>query len=111
MAGRTVTDPRSELGFRTDKSYALPGAVLTLRGRQAWMHDYNPDQSVGATFTALPGAFFVVNGAAQPRDAWLSMAAAEVKFMTGWSLAASLDSQWAPHATSYAGKDSVRYRW
>lgn len=109
--GKTVTDPRSEIGVRTDKSYGLPGAVLTLRGRQAWMHDYSPDQSVGATFTALPGASFVVNGAAQPRDAWLSTAAAEVKFVSGWSLAASLDSQWAPHATSYSGKGSVRYQW
>ena len=109
--GKTVTDPRSELGVRTDKSFALLGAVLTLRGRQAWMHDYNPDQSVGATFTSLPGASFVVNGAAQPRDAWLSTAAAEVKFVSGWALAASLESQWAPHATSYSGKGSVRFQW
>jgi uncharacterized protein with beta-barrel porin domain len=109
--GKTVPDPRSEIGVRTDKSYALSGAVLTLRGRQAWMHDFNPDQSVGATFTALPGASFVVNGAAQPRDAWLSTAAAEVKFVSGWAVAASLDSQWAPHATSYSGKGSVRYQW
>jgi uncharacterized protein with beta-barrel porin domain len=109
--GKTVTDTRSELGLRTDKSYALPGAVLTLRGREAWMHDYNPDRAIGATFTTLPGASFVVNGATQPRDAWLSTIAAEVKFVSGWSLAAALDSEWAPHATTYTGKGTVRYQW
>ena len=40
--------------------------VLTLRGRFAWAHDYNPDRSIGATFQALPGASFVVNGARRP---------------------------------------------
>jgi uncharacterized protein with beta-barrel porin domain len=109
--GKTVTDTRSELGLRTDKSYALPGAALTLRGREAWMHDYNPDRAIGATFTTLPGASFVVNGATQPRDAWLSTIAAEVKFVSGWSLAAALDSEWAPHATTYTGKGTVRYQW
>ncbi len=53
----------------------------------------------------------VVNGAAQPRDAWLSTAAAEVKFVSGRALAASLESQWVPHATSYSGKGSFRYQW
>ena len=42
MAPRSVTDPRSELGFRTDKSFAMPDGVLTLRGRLAWAHDYDP---------------------------------------------------------------------
>ena len=53
---KSVTDPRSELGFRTDKSFAMPDGVLTLRGRLAWAHDYDPDRSIGATFQTLPGA-------------------------------------------------------
>ena len=43
----------------------LPDATLTLRSRFAWAHDYNTDRSIGATFQTLPGASFVVNGAAQ----------------------------------------------
>ena len=30
---KSVTDTRSELGIRTDKSYAMQDAILTLRGR------------------------------------------------------------------------------
>jgi hypothetical protein len=62
--GQSVTDVRSELGIRTDKSYAVQNGVLTLRGRLAWAHDFDPDRSVSATFLSLPGASFVVNGAA-----------------------------------------------
>lgn len=48
--------------------------MLTLRGRAAWAHDFNPDRSLGATFQTLPGASFVVNGAAQASDLRLSPA-------------------------------------
>ncbi|WP_439409332.1 autotransporter outer membrane beta-barrel domain-containing protein [Bradyrhizobium sp. DASA03076] len=35
-ASQSLTDSRSELGLRTDKSYAMQNGVLTLRGRTAW---------------------------------------------------------------------------
>jgi uncharacterized protein with beta-barrel porin domain len=108
---KSATDSRSELGFRTDKSYALQGAILTLRGREAWVHDYNPNLAIGAAFVTLPGAAFTVNGAARPRDAWLSSTSAELKFASNWSLAGVLDIEWASSASSYAGKGVVRYQW
>jgi hypothetical protein len=37
----------------------------------------NPDRSIAATFQALPGASFVVNGAAQARDSALTTASLE----------------------------------
>ena len=33
---KSVTAPRSEIGVRTDKSWAMQNASLTLRGRVAW---------------------------------------------------------------------------
>jgi hypothetical protein len=78
-----VTDARSELGIRTDKSFAMQSAVLTLRSRFAWAHDFDPDRSIGATFQALPGASFVVNGAAQASDSALTTASAEMKWING----------------------------
>ena len=53
---KSVTDTRSELGLRTDKSFAMPNGIFTLRGRAAWAHDFNPDRAIGATFQTLPGA-------------------------------------------------------
>jgi hypothetical protein len=36
---KSVTDTRSELGLRADKSFADEAGALTLRGRLAWAHD------------------------------------------------------------------------
>jgi uncharacterized protein with beta-barrel porin domain len=47
---KDVTDARSELGIRSDKSWAMTDGILTLRGRVAWAHDYDPDRSIAATF-------------------------------------------------------------
>jgi autotransporter-associated beta strand protein len=108
---RSVTDPRSELGLRTDKSYAAWSGVLTLRGRFAWAHDFSPDRSIGATFQALPGASFVVNGARQASDSALTTASAEMKWMNGWSAAATFVGEFSNVSRSYAGKGVMRYSW
>ena len=76
-ASQTTTATRGELGLRTDKSIAMQDGILTLRGRAAWAHDYNPDRAVTATFQALPGAAFVVNGARADPDAALVSAGAK----------------------------------
>jgi autotransporter-associated beta strand protein len=108
---KSVTDTRSEIGIRTDKSWALQNAVLTLRGRFAWAHDFNPDRGIGATFQTLPGASFVVNGAAQSRDSALTTASAEMKWRNGVSLAAAFEGEFSDVTRSYAGKGVVRYAW
>lgn len=110
-AARNVTDTRGELGLRTDKSFAMQAGVLTLRGRLAWAHDFNPDRSIAATFQALPGASFVVNGAAQARDSGLTTASVDMSWVNGWSAAATFEGEFSDVTRSYAGKGSVRYAW
>ena len=84
---------------------------MTLRGRAAWAHDFNPDRSIGATFQTLPGAGFVVNGAAMASDAALVTGAAEMKWINGWSTAATFEGEFSNVTRSYAGKGVVRYAW
>jgi uncharacterized protein with beta-barrel porin domain len=108
---KDVTDPRSELGIRTDKSYAIANGVLTLRGRLAWAYDYDSNRSIGATFQSLPGASFFVNGAAQAHDSALTTASIEMKWMNGWSAAATFEGEFSDVTSSYAGKGVVRYAW
>jgi uncharacterized protein with beta-barrel porin domain len=108
---RDVSDARSELGLRADKSFAQANGVLTLRGRLAWAHDYDPDRAIAATFQALPGASFVVNGAAQARDSALTTASAEMKWLNGWSAAATFEGEFSDVTRSYAGKGVLRYAW
>ena len=110
-AAQTTTATRTELGLRSDKSFAMQDAVLTLRGRAAWAHDYNPDRAVTAIFQALPGASFVVNGARGDPDAALVSAGAEMKWLSGFSLAATFEGEFSGNVTTYAGKGVARYTW
>ena len=110
-ASKSVTASRSELGLRTDKSFAMQNSILTLRGRFAWAHDFNTDRNIAATFQTLPGASFVVNGAAQAHDAALTTASAELKWRNGWSAAATFEGEFSDVTRSYAGKGVVRYAW
>ncbi|KRR22997.1 hypothetical protein CQ14_01620 [Bradyrhizobium lablabi] len=110
-AAKDVTAARTELGVRTDKSWAVQNGILTLRGRAAWAHDFNTDRNVTALFQTLPGAAFVVNGAAQAHDSALVTGAAEMKWLNGWSAAAIFEGQFSNVTNSYAGKGVVRYSW
>ncbi|WP_249151331.1 autotransporter outer membrane beta-barrel domain-containing protein [Bradyrhizobium liaoningense] len=111
-AAQTTTDTRSELGLRTDRSYAVQNGVLTLRGRAAWAHDYNPSRAVTSLFTALPGAgAFVVNGARPDADSALVSGSAEVKWLSGFSVAATFDGEFSGNVTTYSGKGVFKYSW
>ena len=77
----------------------------------AWAHDFNPERSITPTFQTLPGASFVVNGAAHAPDSALVTASAEMKWLNGFSLAGTFEGEFSNVTTSYAGKGVVRYAW
>jgi autotransporter-associated beta strand protein len=110
-ASQSLTDTRSELGLRTDKSYGMQNGVLTLRGRAAWAHDYDPSRGVTALFQTLPGTSFVVNGARVDADSALVSASAEMKWLSGFSIAATFDGEFSGNVTSYSGKGVFKYSW
>lgn len=110
-ASQSLTDTRSELGLRTDKSYAMQNGVLTLRGRAAWAHDYNPNRAVTALFQTLPGTSFVVNGARVDADSALVSASAEMKWLSGFSIAGTFDGEFSGNVASYSGKGVFKYAW
>lgn len=110
-ASQSVTDTRSELGLRTDKSYAMQNGVLTVRGRAAWAHDCNPSRAVTALFQTLPGAGFVVNGARVDADSALVSGSAEMKWLSGFSIAGTFDGEFSGNVSSYSGKGVFKYSW
>jgi hypothetical protein len=67
----------------------LPGGIpvfIILRGA---------DRSIGATFQALPGASFVVNGASMAANSALVTGSAEMKWRNGWSAAATFEGEFS----------------
>ncbi|MGB3046219.1 MAG: autotransporter outer membrane beta-barrel domain-containing protein, partial [Xanthobacteraceae bacterium] len=110
-AGRDVTATRSELGLRLDRTTVMGDRLLTLRGRAAWAHNFDTARNAAATFQALPGSGFLVNGAAMAPDAALVTAGAEIAWRNGFALAASFEGEFSNNVTSYTGKGTLKYAW
>jgi autotransporter-associated beta strand protein len=109
---RTASDTRSEFGTRFDKQIMLDrAAVLALRAKLAWAHDWVSDPALVAVFQALPGASFVVNGASPAKDSALVSAGSELRLANGVSLLGKFDGEFANHSSTYAGTGTVRVVW
>jgi uncharacterized protein with beta-barrel porin domain len=112
FGSRDATDTRSELGARFDRLLAVyTNAVLALRGRVAWAHDWVSDPTLTPVFQTLPGASFIVNGATLAKNSALTSAGAELRLANGVSLLAKFDGEFASHSSTYAGTGTFRYRW
>ena len=110
-AAQSVIATRSEFGARFDKAYLFNDGMFTLRSRLAWAHDYNQSRAATATFQALPGTTFTVNGAEPAADALLVTAGAEMKWRNGFSLAGTFEGEFSRNTESYGGKGILRYTW
>jgi uncharacterized protein with beta-barrel porin domain len=112
FGSRDATDTRSELGTRFDRVVAVyQNAVLALRGRVAWAHDWVSDATLTPVFQALPGDSFIVNGATLPKNSALTSAGAELRVANGVTLLAKFDGDFASHSSTYGGTGTFRYRW
>jgi outer membrane autotransporter protein len=110
--GRDATDTRSELGARFDRVLAVySNAVLALRARVAWAHDWVSDPTLTPLFQALPGSSFIVNGAVLPQNSALASAGGELRLANGITLLAKFDGEFASHSSTYGGTGTFRYRW
>jgi outer membrane autotransporter protein len=109
---QSTSSTRTELGVWLDNPIVLPaGALLTLRSRAAWAHDFNNEGRVSATFQTLPGSNFTVNGAAPAKDGALVTAAAEYRANQRWSMLAKFDGEFSRTTNIYGGTGTVRYAW
>ncbi|WP_158813844.1 autotransporter domain-containing protein [Methylocapsa sp. S129] len=110
-ASQTVTDARTELGARFDKSFDLSESVLTLGARLAWAHDFNPNVSATATLQSLPGASFVVNGATPSPNSVLVSAGMEMKWANGLFVRANFEGDFSNNTRSYGGRGALGAIW
>ena len=111
-ASSSETTTRTELGVRFDSSYLLArGETLTLYSRAAWVHDFGNSTRASATFQALPGSNFIVNGATPAADGAIVTAGAEYKLTSGWSVVAKFDGEFSSTTSIYSGSGTIRKTW
>jgi outer membrane autotransporter protein len=109
VAGTTsATGTRSELGFRTDRSLSSQDAALTLRGRLAWAHDFDPDRTTATLLQTRSGA---LTGIAQAPDSALAIASVELKWLNSLLASVSFQGEFSTATQSYTGRAFVRYVW
>jgi uncharacterized protein with beta-barrel porin domain len=108
---KTVTDPRTELGLRFDKSYDLQDGSVTLKSSVAYVYDYNTRRNINATFQSLPGASFTVGGAQPAPNGALVTTGADFKWKNGWSVGAAFQGEFSANTADYEGKGVVKYEW
>jgi hypothetical protein len=110
-AAANATDVRTELGSRFDAPTIVAGKPLIVYGRLAWAHDFVDTPSLNASFQALPGSSFTVNGAPIAANSALTTIGAQVFFTPNWSLLAKFDGEFASNAQTYAGSGTLRHTW
>jgi hypothetical protein len=86
---KSVTASRSELGVRTDKSWAITDAIFTRRGGVAWAHDFNTDRNSRHVPDAAGRIVRRQRRGAGGDEAALTTASAEMKWLNGFSVAAA----------------------
>jgi uncharacterized protein with beta-barrel porin domain len=104
---KSTSSTRTELGSWLDSR--VNG--WTLRGRAAWVHEFDTDVSLTAAFAAFPSPAFVVNGAHRPGDAALVSGLAEVPLWGNVFASGRADAELASHATTWSGMGTVRWVW
>jgi uncharacterized protein with beta-barrel porin domain len=104
----SATGTRSELGFRTDRSLASQDVALTLRGRLAWAHDFNPDRTTAVLLQTRSGA---LTGIAQAPDSALAIASVELTWLNSFLASVSFQGEFSTTTQSYTGRAFVRYVW
>ncbi|WP_210234885.1 autotransporter outer membrane beta-barrel domain-containing protein, partial [Methylocystis sp. B8] len=101
-----------ELGGRFDHIIGIyRDALIMLRGRVAYAHDWVSNATLATAFAALPGAGFTVEGAKPVKNTALLTTAAELRLPGGAALFAKFDGEFSHRSQMYYGSAGMRYSW
>ncbi len=111
-AAQTTTDTRTELGLRSDKSFAMQDARVDVARPRRLGPRLRPEPlGDGHCSRRCRAPASSVNGARPDADSALVSAGAEMKWLNGFSLAATFEGEFSGNVASYSGKGVVKYTW
>jgi outer membrane autotransporter protein len=112
VAATTAWSLPTFLGAQVDKRIELAnGMVLAPYGRISWVHEFSPNRRVSASFAALPGTSFTVDGPRATTNAAAIDIGAKLAVNPRAWLFAGFTGEFAHRSQSYAGKGGVRVNW
>jgi uncharacterized protein with beta-barrel porin domain len=111
-AAKRVPSLPTFLGLQADALVALrDGMIWSPVVRVAWVHEFEPTRDVTATFLALPGAAFTVDGPRAARDAARIEAGSSLAVNARVSLFANFVGEFSDLSSTYAGTGGVKVTW
>jgi outer membrane autotransporter protein len=85
--------------------------ALSPYARLWWVHELYPNRAIDASFIALSGAAFTVDGPRTSTDALRVDAGAKLAIGPNAWMFASFDGEFSDRSQSYAGKGGFRVAW
>jgi len=112
FGSKSVTSLPTFLGAQFDTRFAFGnGMALSPYARLSWVHEFYPIRAIDASFIALSGAAFTVDGPRTSTDALRVDAGAKLAIGPNAWMFASFDGEFSDRSQSYAGKGGFRVAW
>ena len=112
FGSKCVTSLPTFLGAQFDTRFAFRnGMALSPYARLSWVHEFYPNRAIDASFIALSGAAFTVDGPRASTDALRVDAGAKLAIGPNAWMFASFDGEFSDRSQSYAGKGGFRVAW
>jgi len=100
------------LGAQFDTRTYLPnGIIISPYARLSWVHEFMPTRNVSASFIALPGTLFTVDGPRAASDAARVEIGTKLAITRSVKAFASFDGEFSHRAQAYAGKGGLSVAW
>lgn len=109
--GRGTVRSQTELGARFADSYLNNDGALVLNGRLAWQYNLQTSAGAVASFVALPGSSFAVNGAGLDRNLALVSLGLTQENTSRFTYGAKIDAALGPLTQTVFGTMMVGYRF
>jgi autotransporter-associated beta strand protein len=111
-ASRAIPSLPTFLGAQAETRLVFAnGTVWSPYARVSWVHEFDPTRNVAASFIALPGTGFTVDGPRAARDAARIDAGAKLAISRNASLFGSFSGEFSDRSQMYTGKGGFKFVW
>lgn len=112
VSAHNVNSLPTFLGVQFDNRMVLAnGMTWTPYARVAWVHEFDPNRDIAASFITLPAASFTVDGPRAAPDSAHVDVGSKLAVSHNVFLFDSFDGEFAPRSQMYAGKAGVLVNW
>lgn len=108
---RDTTSLPTSLCLQVERGFSAWGWDGLVEARAAWVHEFQPERGLRASFVSLPGASFTASGVAASEDLARISSTVTLSKASGISLFAKIGADLAANQRSYSGQGGIKLAW